>query len=433
MMRMKLTLVLLLLFFIIPAFCEIFTLEKSIEIALRNDPGLKQLHEQLARVKLQKSKSYSTFYPRISATGLYLKQGLPLSMQMMAEQLGGGAADMGISEETYSFSLSATQPLYLGGARYYGLKISEISIELKENDIELRKKELQYNIKKAFYNIMLAGEFIKIFQESLALAEAQLRIAQTRFESGEASDFDVLRAEVQISNLKPRIYRAENNLALATAAFLTQLNLPLETPVEIQGEFDSTRITLSLESLINEALQNRLELKILEKSEELADYGIKIAKSGYYPSLIFSYGYTEKNVEFNMDPDSWSSSWNAAMVLSIPIFNGFENRLNVEQAKSMKSEIAPATEGLKNGIRIQLKTAYLNLKNSEKILESSEQNIIQARRYVDIVQKSYESGFMTSLDLMNAQFSLTQAMTENVQSRFEYQINLIELEYALGK
>lgn len=414
-------------------FCETFTLEQSIEIALQNDPGIKQFEEQLRQAKIQKTQSYSSFYPEISATGLYLKQGLPLSMQMMAEQFGGGAADMGISEETYNLSLNATQPLFLGGVRYYALKISDINIQMKENEIELRKKEVRYNVKKAFYTIMLAGEFIKIYQESLALAEAQLRIAQTRFESGEASDFDVLRAEVQISNLKPQIYRAENNLALTQAAFLTQLNLPLETDVQVAGEFDSTRVTQSLASLIDEAYQNRLELKSLFLAGNIADLGIKMAKSGYYPSLIFSYGYSEKNVEFDMDPDTWSSSWNASMVLSIPIFSGFKTRLNVEAAKSSREELEPVMEQLKSGIRIQLKSAYLNLKTSEKILESSDQNILQAQRYVEIVQKSYEGGFMTSLDLMNAQFALTQARTENIQSRYEYQINLIELEYALGR
>ncbi|MDD3627127.1 MAG: TolC family protein, partial [bacterium] len=145
------------------------------------------------------------------------------------------------------------------------------------------------------------------------------------------------------------------------------------------------------------------------------------------------YGYSEKNVEFDMDPDTWSSSWNASMVLSIPIFSGFKTRLNVEAAKSSREELEPVMEQLKSGIRIQLKSAYLNLKTSEKILESSDQNILQAQRYVEIVQKSYEGGFMTSLDLMNAQFALTQARTENIQSRYEYQINLIELEYALGR
>ncbi|MCK4666681.1 TolC family protein [Candidatus Dependentiae bacterium] len=412
---------------------ETLTLETSIEIALRNDSIIKVLKEELKQAKLQKLQSYSAFYPEISAEGLYLKQGFPLSMKLMAEQFGPGAAEFGLAEDSYSASLSVTQPLFLGGLRYYGLKMSDISIKIKENEIKLRENKLKYNVKKSFYNVLIAEQFIKIYQESLELANEQLKIAQVRFESGEASDFDVLRAQVQISNLRPSLYRAENNLALTKSFLLTQLNLPIFTDLEIQGAFETRSIHQSLKDLLNEAYSTRIELQTLKLTEEIADFSVNIAKSGYYPSLIFSYGYSETNTKLDLDPDTWSASWNTAFVISIPLFKGFKTRLAVQEAKSRKESIKPVIVSLQNGISIQIKSAYLNLQSSERILESSDENIKQAVRYIEIVQTAYESGMVTSLDLMNAQFTLTQARVEQARSQYEYQVNLIELEYALGK
>ncbi len=423
----------LFIIFSIYIFSETLTLETSIEIALRNDSLLKVLKAELKQAKLQKLQSYSAFYPEISAEGLYLKQGFPLSMKMMAEQFGPGAAEFGLAEDSYSASLSVTQPLFLGGLRYYGLKMSDISIRIKEHEIKLRENAIKYNIKKSFYSVLIAEEYIKIYEESLELANEQLKIAQTRFESGEASDFEVLRAQVQISNIRPSLYRAENNLALTKSSLLTQLNLPIFTDLEIQGRFETRRIHQPLRNLIDEAHSNRVELQIIQLTEDIADFSVKIAKSGYSPSLIFSYGYSETNTKLDLDPDTWSASWNTAFVISIPLFKGFKTRLAVQEAKSRKESIQPIIDSLKNGISIQIKSAYLNLQSSERILESSSENIKQAVRYIEIVQTAYESGMMTSLDLMNAQFTLTQARVEQARSQYEYQVNLIELEYALGK
>lgn len=418
---------------ILSIFSETFTIQESIDIAYKNDPQLKSLEKELESLQIRKLQSLSAFLPEITADCLYLKQGLPASMEAMARQFGPAGAEMGLSDETYSGTLSVTQPLYLGGVRYYAYLISDKNIEMKENEIKLRKKEIKYNVKQAFYNVLIAERYILIYQESLDLAREQLRIAEARYESGEASDFDVLRSQVQISNIRPSLYRAENNLALAKSAFLTQLNLPLETMVDVTGVFSTTPVNKDLQGLINEAFSNRIELKNLETAEEIAELGIKIAKSGYHPSLFFSYGYSEKATEFSTNPDEWSTSWNSSFVISIPIFKGFNTRLKVKEAKKNKETIEPNIDALKNGIRLQIKSAYLNLNNTRRILESSELNIQQAERYVEIVQRSYEEGMMTALDLMNAQFSLTQARIEQIRSRFEYQMNLIELDYALGK
>jgi outer membrane protein len=179
---------------------------------------------------------------------------------------------------------------------------------------------------------------------------------------------------------------------------------------------------------------NRPEIKQLQLQEQVGKKFISLAKAGNKPSLALLGNY---NLESNADVfkdvferDQWRKSWNVILALQVPIFDGLATRARVKQAESGLAKIQIGMEQLKDGIGLEVRAAFFDLKESEELLKVQEKTVEQAKESLRIANLRHKNGMITSVELMDTELAFTQAQTNQFNAIHDYLIAVAKLEKA---
>ena len=167
----------------------------------------------------------------------------------------------------------------------------------------------------------------------------------------------MLRAKVQVENLKPGVIQAENALNLAREGFKLLLGLDLDTEFGLSGELRMVEEEFILDDLENQALQNRAEIKNLKKAERIARLNQAIIRRTNLPTLVGGATY-EQRKPFSITGDDWGSSLTFNLGFEWPLFSGFSNLHKSREAALMIKEARLALENLERAIQVEVKQAY---------------------------------------------------------------------------
>ena len=394
-----------------------FTLKKAVEIALDNNTDIlikkQELKESAAGIK----EARSGLFPRLDAgADYYAYHDHPYITY----------------ENSCQINVSLTQTLYAGGQLINSFRQAELNLEAAGERQRRVRQEVIFKVEKAFYDILLAEEFVRINRDALSLAEEQLRIAEERYDAGEVSNYDVLRAEVEVAGVKPELVKAENCLETAQNMFKFILGLGMGTPVKLNGEFAYFPREVDLDDALDAALIERPELKEIEFGEGMAQLGIKIARGGRKPSVFLSVGtYWDDQSAFSVR-DEWDDYYVGLVSVSIPVFDSMEAGARTEKAFSRLEAVRIYRENFGERVKLEVENAFLSLKAAEEVVVSQVKNVDRALEALEIMQARYKSGKAAQLDLLDAQIALSGARVSYAQSIYDHILAGAKLKLAMG-
>lgn len=377
------------------------TLEKSIEIALEGNKKILAAKERLGVAKGELIVARAGFLPTLSLGGNYLRLG-----EGQKISIGGGNDVVVRGQDTYTATATIEQPIFTWGRIKNSYRQASSSQRISEEDYRREENLLKFQVTESFYNLILAGELLNLSQESYAQMERHLRQVEKRYEDGLASKFDLLRARVELANLKPQLIRSRNSLTLAENRFKSLLGFPSERKVRLQGglKYEATEIELS--QSIEEALRNRPEIISFKEQENAALAQVRLASASNKPLLSAIYNYQfQKPYHWK---DEWGKEWNAMVVLQFPIFSGFSTKGKVLQSRSQFKEVKYNLEGKNEEIELEVREIYLNLRQEEETIISQRENVGQAEEAMRIAEKRYTGGLITNLEFMDSQLAMTE-------------------------
>jgi len=408
----------------------VITLPEAIETALERNEGVLAARDAVREAEAGMTITRSGFLPMIDVQGSYTRLAELPAIEMEIPVLGTQKFQMG-EIENYVARASLQQPLFTWGKILNGYQIANLNVGASQEDYRKQKNELVFNVTKSFYGILVLRELVKLTGDAYKQTANHVDAVERRYKAGVASNFDLLRARVQLKNMEPQVIRVKNGLELAKTGFKALLGLPQDTIINLKGELEYEPIEVDLMQSIEEALDNRPEVKSLELRKEMAGKALAIAKKANWPNiaLIANYDY-KKPVYFK---NEWGTDWNITVALQMPIFTGFGNRGKIRRAKHQFSRVEHGFNLLKEGIEMEVRTSCLQLEEAKKIVESQKENIAQAEEALSIVEERYKQGLATSLEVMDTQLALTQARTNWFQSLSDYLITKAKLEKAIGK
>ena len=414
---------------------RVFTLKTAVEYALLKSKDIKITEEKLNESKGGITQAKSKFLPQVTGQGIYTRLSDVPSFEMEIPSIPGitqgGTQKIEMGEvNNYKFGLSITQPIFTWGKILNGYRIAKLNYEAQKEQTKKTEEDVKIAVIRSFYNVLLAKEYVNLAQESLKQIEDYVAMVKKRYDSGLASRYEFLTAQVELSNIKPQLLRAQDGLHLAFLAFKMSLSYPLDKEVDISGDVNYIPREVSLEKSIRQALENRVELQTMEKTKLIMERSVAIAKAQSKPNLLFQWNYSYAR-PFNSMPE-WGDQWSASIVLSVPIFDGFNAKGIVDKANAQKREIEIGIEKLKDAITLNVRQSYLSLKESEKLLEANEQNVKMSQEGFDIAEKRYKQGLITHLEYMNSQLALMRAKINYTQSKVDCLIKEKEFEEATG-
>ncbi|MDA8214758.1 MAG: TolC family protein, partial [Nitrospiraceae bacterium] len=260
------------------------------------------------------------------------------------------------SFDEYTSSATLKQNIYDFGKTATQVDIQRLNLNSSRLDLENTSEQLIINVKQAYYGLLLAKRNRDVALETVRQFEQHLEQARGFYEVGTKPKFDVTKAEVDRSNAKLNLIKAENALRIAKVNLNNTLGLPEAPEYEIEDNLLFKKYEIPLEGAIKRAYENRPDLKSIITKKNAAESSIELAKKGYYPTLSGNADYNWAGETFPLN-----HGWDVGVTVTFPIFSGFLTKYQVNEARSNLNVLKANEEALRQGIFLEVQQAYLVL------------------------------------------------------------------------
>ena len=377
--------------------------------------------------------------PQVQATGQY-KYTQPSDI----ESFGFQNFSLSTPDQNWNAGIQLVQSIYLGGRLSAAFRAATATEKQALASYETSVADALLEVRLAYDDVLLAAQEITVHEASVALLARELTDQQERLKAGTVPRFNVLRAEVAVANERPNLIQARNNYRIAknNLANLLGYNLPHDVwediPLNLTDGFDVTPVQINLPDAVQQALARRTELEALRQNMELQQLNIINAKSGYKPAVSVFAGYGWFNEQYPPPGQSEVSlardysGWNAGAQLSWNLFDGFLTAGKVREAKAQYAKARTVLDDQARQIELQVRTAYSDLLQARETLDSQATVQAEAEEALREARQRAGAGTGTQLDVLDAETSLTQARTTQIQAQHDYAAARAHFDRAVG-
>lgn len=330
------------------------------------------------------------------------------------------------------------QPIYLGGTIRNGYNISKLGYNIAQLQFKSIEQNVLNELTSSYYRVLFTKSTLTVFQEALQSAEQNLEQVNKFYNVGKASNFDLLRAEVQVANTKPFVASAKNNFRLSESGL--RMIMGIDESIELnfveELELYYSELTIkSLEELMEIALISRPEIQMLNDQKSITKKQVSLSKASFLPTVVFgtSYQYQGMRNDLKFNSEDFNKSFNSSISISIPLFSGMKNSAKYQQAKIAVKETEHQAESLINSIKLEVKSAYYTMQEALEKVQTQQKTIEQAKEAQRLAHLMYSEGSSTQLDILNADLAVQQAQMNYQQSLFEYNVALANLKKAINQ
>ena len=411
----------------------LLTLDKALEIALSENPTMKVAGQEIQLKKEAKKEAYGGLFPEVSLTGSYSRT---LKKQTMVMDFGGESQTIQVgSDNSYNGGLNVSLPVF-APTLYKSINLTKTDVELAVEKARSSKLDLVNQVTKAYYQLLLAQDSYKVLLQSYAQAEANYEVVKARYEQGTVSEYDKIRADVQVRSLKPSVVSAGNGVNLARLQLQVLMGMDTEVEIAADGNLKDYEMVMFRRQMESNQLNlnNNSDLKQLDLNADLLQKTLAVQRTNFMPTLAasFNYSYTSLNNDFKMSHYKWFPYSTVGLSLSIPLFKA-SNFTKVKQTKIQMQQLAENRINVYRQLTMQA-TSYLdNMAASTEQVVSNKEGIVQAEKGRLIAQKRYEVGKGTILELNDSEVALTQAQLTYNQSIYDYLVAKADLDQVLGR
>ena len=406
-------------------------LQKAIEIALSENPTVKIADRTIEAKKYYKSEQIAALFPSLNGTASYQRT---VKKQTMVMEMYGQVNEIEVgTSNNVSAGLSLSLPL-VAAPTWYNLKLSQLDVNAAVENARSSRISLVNEIKKAYYGLLFAKDSYRVLKVNYANVEYTAKNINDKYEQGLASDFDKLRADVQVKNQKPQLTSAENSIQLATMMLKVLMGVDVNEPIIFDGQLSDFEDEMSNYQLVDArsvSLSGNSDLRQLELSQEQLNTTLKLVKASACPTLAFS-GNAQYSAMSNDFQFTWFPYAVVGLSLNVPILSWAGTAYKIKQTKISIANMEEQKQYVENNLRVSVNNSLTNMRNSIEDMISNKETMNQAERAYSIVQKQFEVGMATWLDLNSAELALTQSRLLYHQSIYNFLTAKSELEAVTG-
>jgi outer membrane protein len=410
---------------------EQLTLSQSIALALEQNSQVLQARESIAGSTAKVSESRSAEYPLVNVSASYARVGPVASYTVAIGPMFPPITMKFGVENTYSTGVNIQHSLFNWGRTRAGIDISEAGLRLSESSLELARQSVAYQVIQTFYGILVSHEAVDVLNQSITSLESRLKTIKSRYDAGLASNFDVLTIEVQIASVRSRKVDTESNLRRLELLFNRFTGRPISSRVVLKGDLRYQSTANSPDGLIQTATEKRRELEQLKHQETLALAQMSLTNSLDKPNVNLSLAWGLRN-GYMPNLDVLRGNWNAGVMLSYPLFDGFKTKNQLDQAEVNIHLAQMRYEDVKNAVSMEVYQSLVDLRANEEKIRIEEVKVKQAEEALKIADERYAKGLLSTIDLLDSQTSLENARLNLLQATYSAIVSKYTLDKAVG-
>ena len=425
-------------------------LERYISTALQNNLALKQQDFAYQKSVSALKEARGLFLPSLEIQARYSRAGGGRTIDIPVDQFLNpvyqtlnailqqnvfpediqGETIVFLREEEHETKIRAVQPIFQTDI-YYNYKIKDNLQNLEQLSKQAYARLLIAHVKSSYYNYLKTLEIVKLLQRTQELLEENLRVNEKLVEIQKSTRDVVFRSQADLSFLEKQQADAEKGQVMAQAYFNFLLNLPQDQIIEtISLDSLPSPLLITLSDAEITALQNREEVKQLSYAIEAAQNGVKLNRGKFLPNVfaVFDYGYQGEFYRFSEQDDFWMAS----AILQWNLFNGFQDKRKIQQARLEQKKLETRQLELQNQIKLEVRDAYYGVGVALKNLQSSEDQLRSQQKSFEIVDKKYQQGMALQVEYLDARNSYIRSEIDLIMARFDYYISHANLERITG-
>jgi len=409
------------------------SLADSLNLALQQNATILKARNDLEASMGIVVQTRAVALPQVQANGQY-KATEPAAIESFSTNFPSQP------HQNWNAGIQIVQTIYDGGRLGAALKAAGATKKQAVAQFQAVRDDTLLAVRLAYYDVLLAAQEITVNEASVNLLQKELDDQQRRYDAGTVPKLNVLRAEVALANQRPALIQARNNYRIAKNNLCNLLgyNLPRDVwediPLNLTDVLDAAPYQVDVPTAIQQALGRRTELIALRQTVELQRLNVVNARAGAKPTLQAFAGYNWYNAQFSapVTLDHDIHGWNAGGQLSWSIFDGMLTRGKIAEARANYNKAKTDVDDRARQIELEVRTAYSDFIKARETLESQLKVQEEAEEALREAGARAEAGTGTQLDVLDAQTSLTQARTTQVQALHDYDTARARLERAIG-
>jgi outer membrane protein len=406
-------------------------IEDCLKLTLTNNKVLQRVLQEKEVARGQRLKSYSAILPNVGLTADYTRLDEVTSFEIDTPT-GKSKVQFG-DVDNYSVGLTVTQPVFAGGSIQARINAARLFSLLTDENVREAIQELAYSAQNAYHDVLLSQHLVEISADAVRSAKAHLDSVKQKQQGGVASDFDVLRAEVELSNFQAEFIKNKNAIDIAKANLIKVMGVSQDSDFVLSDELEYTPLNVTMEQAVEAAYRNRPDLYSREFDIKYQKELLKIIRSRYWPAINAYYTDTWSNPDpHSMMEIEWGHAWQAGLRASLPIFDGFAREGEVVTQKARVKQAQVDLVDAEETALFELTKALLSIENANEFVESQRLNLTRAQEGLRLAEVGYKEGTNTQVEMIDAQAALTTARVNYYQAIYSHIVAKLYLQKAMG-
>ncbi|MEK9500477.1 TolC family protein [Gemmatimonadota bacterium DH-20] len=441
------------------------TLERAVRTALDRNPQLRAARFGLEEAQEQVSEAWSSVFPSLDLSTTYTRNVSP-AVNFLPANIFDPTADPNElisvqfgADNTWQLSVNLEQPLF-NAAAFIGVGAAGRFEALQQESVRGQAHEVVTRVRESYYGLLLAQEQARLSENSVRRVRASLEETRALNRGGLASDYDVLRLEVELANLEPALRQATNAVAQGRRQLGIDLGLDPEATEALEvagsladldlndpaGNDSANRELLAFVGVplgdapeaggLAELVATRSDVRQLELTESLRHTEMRLEQVEYMPRLSL-FGTYAINSQQNGDPDFFAEpraySRNIGVQLTLPIFQGFRRDARIDQKRAALRQAETQTELARSQGVAEVRSLIERADEARDRAAGQGLAVQQATRGFEIARAQYREGLGSQLELTDAEVALRQSEFNYAQAVYDFLVARARLDAAAGR
>ena len=444
-----------------------FTLQQAIETALRQNPDILRALQEIERTKGLVVEVRGQALPQLDANAVFRQTdpnlgdfgisngggngtgatptpgftptpGATATPTPGDDNGGGSGGGIGTTNNSYNLRFQVSQLVFAGGG--VRAQISAANFTKDSSYFALRNTVDQVIslVRTQFNQILLNRALIGVQEQSIRLLESQLQDQQNRFEAGTVPRFNVLQAQVALSNQRPDLFTARNNMRIAELQLAKTLGLDFDpargnsAPLEAIGELAYQPRKMPLVQAIALATERRSFLKQQRASIFNQREQVRAALAGYFPTIRLNGGYEFQSSPFSDNISDVSQGYTWGATGNWAIFDGFQTAGRVKQARAGLQTAQINYDDAVRQVELEVQQAHSNLQQGDELIRSTTETVGQSEEALRLASARLSAGAGTQLEVLSSRVEVTRAQSTRLQALFSYESALAEFDRVIA-
>lgn len=374
------------------------SLAKAVEFAVEHNKQLQISRKDIDLYKQKVRESVSQGLPQINGS---LDYSTNFGYKM---DFGGNAIKM---KDQSNVGVNVSQ-LIFSGQWILGVQTSKIAEKIANQQVDITELDIQENVINTYYTILVSERLRDIVKQNMENMEKIYTHTKNMYEAGTVEVTDVDQIRITVGQLKNNLLALNRTIEVNYNLLRLQLGLQAESGIRLTQPLEDF---LAKEDYLTLAarpfdINGNAEYQLMQTQEELSKKMVGLQRWTYAPTISGSYGYNYKLLKPALD---MSPKHSASLVMNIPIFSGLQRKAQLEQAKIELEQTSLNKSLLEDQLYVNEKQYKYELKNATENYLLQKDNIDVAKRVLENMQRKYEFGAVSSLDLTQANNNYLEA------------------------